>query len=120
MTWQFYHSPAEMETALNEAAMRETDDNSLHFLYYTFPMTENDYALDLYHMLKRKFDTDEYPLSAWSADNGKLFFFLQETLKVGCFPCTFHLRRKRGKKKLLIPIISIISERMPLFSPPVL
>lgn len=81
VTWQFYNSLAEMETALNEAAVQETDDNALHFLYYTFPMTENDHALDLYHTLERKFDAKEKPLSAWCVDNGKLFYYIQETVK---------------------------------------
>ena len=54
VTWRFYNSPAEMETALNEAAAQEMDADSLHFLYYTFPMTEDDHALDLYHILDRK------------------------------------------------------------------
>ncbi len=81
VTWQFYNSLAEMEAALNEAAMQETDGNLLHFLYYTFPMTENDHALDLYYSLKSRFDTEEQPLSVWSADYGKVFYFLQETQK---------------------------------------
>ena len=81
VTWRFYNSSAEMETALDELAMQKTTGNSLHFLYYTFPMTENDYALDLYHTLQRKFDTKEHPLSAWSADDGKLFYYIQETLE---------------------------------------
>ena len=81
VTWRFYNSLAEMETALNEAAMQEIDGNELHFLYYTFPMTENDYALDLYNILKKKFDTKEHPLTAWSADSGKMFYFMQETLE---------------------------------------
>ena len=81
VTWRFYNSLAEMEAALNEASTQETDGKALHFLYYTFPMTENDHALDLYHILERRFDTKEHPLAAWSADNGKLFYFLQETLK---------------------------------------
>lgn len=59
---------------------QETDENLLQFLYYTFPMTENDHALDLYYILKRRFDTNEHPLSVWSADNGKLFHYIQETL----------------------------------------
>lgn len=79
VTWRFYNSLAEMETALNEAAAQEMDEDTLHFLYYTFPMTENDHALDLYHTLKRKFDTEEHPLSVWSGGNGKLFYFIQET-----------------------------------------
>lgn len=83
VTWRFYNSLAEMEAALNEAAMQETDEKTLHFLYYTFPMTENDHALDLYHILKRRFDTQEHPLTATSADNGKLFYFMQETHKEG-------------------------------------
>ena len=80
VTWRFYNSLAEMEAALNETAMQEADGNSFHFLYYTFPMTENDHALDLYHILKRRFDTKEHPLTAWCADNGKLFYYIQETL----------------------------------------
>ena len=83
VTWRFYNSLAEMEAALNEAAMQETDGNLLHFLYYTFPMAENDHALDLYNNLKSRFDTEEHPLSAWSADKGKLFYYTQETLKEG-------------------------------------
>ena len=83
VTWQFYNSLAEMEEALNEAAMQEMDGNSLYFLYYTFPMAENDHALDLYYDLKSRFDTEEHPLSAWSADKGKLFYYTQETLKEG-------------------------------------
>lgn len=79
--WQCYNSLAEMDTALNEAAKQERDGNVFHFLYYTFPTTENDHALDLYRTLQDKFDTDEHPLSAWSGDNGKLFYFIQETLK---------------------------------------
>lgn len=79
--WQCYNSLAEMDTALNEAAKQERDGNVFHFLYYTFPTTENDHALDLYRTLKDKFDTEEHPLSAWSGDNGKLFYFIQETLK---------------------------------------
>ena len=79
--WQCYNSLAEMDTALNEAAKQERDGNVFHFLYYTFPTTENDHALDLYHTLKDKFDLEEHPLSAWSGDNGKLFYFIQETLK---------------------------------------
>lgn len=47
VTWRFYNSLSEMETGLNEAAMRVTDGESLHFLYYTFPMTKDDHALDL-------------------------------------------------------------------------
>lgn len=81
VTWQFYNSLAEMETALNETAMQEMNENSLHFLYYTFPLTENDYALDLFYILKRKFETKEHPLSAWSADSGKMFYYIQETLE---------------------------------------
>ena len=81
VTWRFYNSLAEMEAALNEAEMQETDGNLFHFLYYTFPMTENDHALDLYNTLKSRFDTEEHPLTAWSGDSGKVFYFLQETLK---------------------------------------
>lgn len=77
--WRYYNSLTEMETALNEAAMQEPEGDILHFLYYTFPMTENDHALDLYNTLKRKFDTKEHPLSVWSGDSGKLFYFMQET-----------------------------------------
>ena len=67
VTWQYYNSLEEMETALNEAAMEEIDVDALHFLYYTFPMTENNCALDLYYILKRRFDAKEHPLTAWSA-----------------------------------------------------
>lgn len=81
VTWQFYNSLAEMETALNETAGQEADENAFHFLYYTFPMTENDHALDLYHTLKRRFDAEEHPVTAWSADNGKIFYYIQETIK---------------------------------------
>lgn len=81
ITWRFYNSLAEMETGLNEAAQQETDGDSPHFLYYTFPLTENDHVLDLYHNLKERFDTKEHPLSAWSADDGKMFHFIQETTK---------------------------------------
>ncbi len=81
ITWRFYNSLAEMETALNETAAQEADENSLHFLYYTFPMTENDHALDLYHNLKKRFDTKEHPLTVCSADNGKQFYYSQETLE---------------------------------------
>lgn len=80
VTWRFYNSLADMETALNEAAMQETDKSALHFLYYTFPMTEEEHALDLYNILKSKFDTKEHPLTVWSADNGKLFYYIQETM----------------------------------------
>lgn len=79
ITWRYYNSLTEMETALNEAAMQERDGNALHFLYYTFAMAEDDHALDLYNTLKRKFDTQEHPLSVWSGDSGKLFYFMQET-----------------------------------------
>ncbi len=79
VTWWFFNSLAEMEAALNEAAMQEMDDNSLHFLYYTFPLTENDHVLDLYLILKRRFDTNEHPLTAWRGDKGRLLYFLQET-----------------------------------------
>lgn len=81
VTWQFYNSLAEMETALNETVGQEADENAFHFLYYTFPMTENDHALDLYHTLKRRFDAEEHPVTAWSADNGKIFYYIQETIK---------------------------------------
>ena len=81
MTWRYYNSLGEMETALNEAAMEEIDVDALHFLYYTFPMTENNCALDLYYILKKRFDAKEHPLTAWSTDNGKLFYYIQETLK---------------------------------------
>ncbi len=80
VTWRYYNSLAEMETALNEVAMQEVDGDLLHFLYYTFSMTEDDHALDLYYILKRRFDSEEHPLSAWSADNGKLFYYIQETM----------------------------------------
>ena len=83
VTWQYYNSLEEMETALNEAAMEEIDVDALHFLYYTFPMTENNCALDLYYILKRRFDAKEHPLTAWSTDNGKLFYYIQETVKEG-------------------------------------
>lgn len=82
VTWRYYNSLAEMETGLNEAAMQETDEDALHFLYYTFPMTENDHVLDLYNALKEKFDTEKHPLSVWSADNGKMFHLIQETMEV--------------------------------------
>ncbi len=81
VTWRFYNSLAEMEAALNEAARQEMDVDSIHFLYYTFPMTENDHALDLYYILKRRFDSEEHPLIACSTDKGKLFYYIQETLK---------------------------------------
>ena len=81
VTWRYYNSLGEMETALNEAAMEEIDVDALHFLYYTFPMTENNCALDLYYILKKRFDAKEHPLTAWSTDNGKLFYYIQETLK---------------------------------------
>ena len=81
VTWRYYNSLGEMETALNEAAMEEIDVDALHFLYYTFPMTENNCALDLYYILKRRFDAKEHPLTAWSTDNGKLFYYIQETVK---------------------------------------
>ncbi len=80
VTWFYYNSLAEMETALNEAAVQEMDGNAFHFLYYTFPMMEDDHALDLYHILKKRFDSQEHPLSAWSTDKGKLFYYLQETM----------------------------------------
>ena len=80
VTWQYYDSLAEMETTLKKTAVRETDADSLYFLYYTFPMAENDHALDLYYTLQKKFDTKEHPLSAWSLDNGKMFYFIQETM----------------------------------------
>ena len=79
VTWQFYNSLAEMEEALEEAAVQETDGNPLHFLYYTFSMTENDHALDLYYALKEKFDTEEHPLTAWRGDKGRMLYFIQET-----------------------------------------
>ena len=81
VTWRFYKSLAEMEEVLNETAIQETDGNLLHFLYYTFSMTENDHALDLYYNLKSRFDTEEYSLTAWSADSGKLFYYKQEIKK---------------------------------------
>ena len=81
VTWSFYNSLAEMETGLNDVAVQEIDGNTLHFLYYTFPMMENDYALDLYYILQKRFDTKEHPLTVWSADEGKLFYFMQETQK---------------------------------------
>lgn len=81
VAWQFYNSLEEMETALNGAVGQENDADSLRFLYYTFPMTENDHALDLYNILKEKFDTEEHPLTVWSADKGKMFYYIQETLK---------------------------------------
>ncbi len=102
VTWRFYHSLAEMETALNETAMQEMDGNSLHFLYYTFPMTENDYALDLYYTLKRKFDTEKHPLSAWSADNGKLFYYMQETLRQENGDTLFHLSNRNSRVNLYV------------------
>ena len=71
VTWRFYHSLAEMDAALNEAVMQEMDGNTLHFLYYTFSMTENDHALDLYNNLKRRFDTEEHPLTAWGVEDRK-------------------------------------------------
>lgn len=97
VTWRFYNSLAEMETGLQEAAMLETDGSSLHFLYYTFPMTEDDHALDLYQTLKGKFDTEEQPMSAWSADSGKLFYFMQETMEEEgeyVFPCLYNRNSK--------------------------
>ncbi len=102
VTWRFYNSLAEMETALNEAAMQETDVNSLHFLYYTFPMTENDHALDLYNILKKKFDTKEHPLTAMSADNGKLFYYMQETLKEKDGYEFVHLDNRNSKVNLYV------------------
>ncbi len=81
VTWRFYNALSDMETAINGMDMQESDGNALHFLYYTFPMTENDHALDLYYMLKTKFDTKEHPLTAWGAGNGKMFRFVQETVK---------------------------------------
>lgn len=81
VTWQFYNSLAEMEAVLNEAAMQERDENSLHFLYYTFPMTGDNHVLDLYQALKRRFDTEEHPLLVWSEDDGKLLQFIQETME---------------------------------------
>ncbi|MCM1124650.1 MAG: LysM peptidoglycan-binding domain-containing protein, partial [Eubacterium sp.] len=80
VTWHFYDSLAEMETALQMAAEQEMDESLLHFLYYTFPMTENDHALDLYNDLKSRYDADGHPFAAWSADDGKLFYYLQETV----------------------------------------
>ena len=44
-------------------------------------MTENDHALDLYYILKQRFDTAEHPLTAWSIDSGKMFCYMQETVK---------------------------------------
>ena len=79
ITWRFYSSLAEMEEELNGVAVQESDGNLLYFLYYTFPMTENDHAVDLYYSLKNRFDTEEHPLSVWSADNGKLIYYMQET-----------------------------------------
>lgn len=102
VTWRFYNSLAEMETALNEASMQEMDVDALHFLYYTFPMTENDHALDLYYILKRKFDTREHPLTAWSADSGKLFYYIQETLKVEDGYEYFYLNRRNSRVNLYV------------------
>ncbi|MDE7197666.1 MAG: LysM peptidoglycan-binding domain-containing protein [Lachnospiraceae bacterium] len=102
ITWRFHNSLAEMETALNETAMQETDGNALHFLYYTFPMTENDHALDLYHVLKRKFDTKEHPLSAWSVDNGKLFYYIQETMQEEDGYELFYLHGRNSKVNLYV------------------
>ena len=93
VTWRFYNSLAEMETALNDTGMQKTDEDPLCFLYYTFPMTEDDHALDLYQILKSEFDTKEHPLTAWSADNGKLFYYIQETLEEEEgyeFSCLYH------------------------------
>lgn len=81
ITWRYYNSLAEMETALDEAARQETEDGLLRFLYYTFPLTENDHALDLYQSLKRDFDEKGHPLRVWGVDRGKMVQFMQETLK---------------------------------------
>ena len=102
VTWRFYNSLAEMETALNEASMQEMDVDALHFLYYTFPMTENDHALDLYYILKREFDTREHPLTAWSADNGKLFYYIQETRKEENGYEYFYLNRRNSRVNLYV------------------
>lgn len=81
VTWRYYNSLTEMEVELKEAGRQERDAKAHHFLYYTFPMTKNDHALDLYYTLQEKFDAKEHPLTAWSADNGKLFYYMQETLE---------------------------------------
>ncbi|MDE6749489.1 MAG: LysM peptidoglycan-binding domain-containing protein [Lachnospiraceae bacterium] len=81
VTWRFYNSIEEMGEVLNEAAIQEADGGSVHFLYYTFPMAENDHAMDLYHVLQRRFDTEEHPLAVWCTDNGKVLSFFQETVK---------------------------------------
>ena len=102
VTWRFYSSLAEMETALNEVSRREAEGASLRFLYYTFPMTENVHALDLYHDLKRRFDTEEHPLTVWSMDNGKLLCFLQETLKMEDGYELIYLRHQSSKVNLYV------------------
>ncbi len=81
ITWRYYNSLAEMETAFDEAAKQETEDGLLRFLYYTFPLAENDHVLDLYQSLKREFDTNGHPLRVWGVDRGKMVQFIQETLK---------------------------------------
>lgn len=118
VTWRFYNSLAEMETGLQEAAMLETDGSSLHFLYYTFPMTEDDHVLDLYQTLKGKFDTEEQPMSAWSADSGKLFYFMQETMEEEgeyVFPCLYNRNSKvnlyvKGRTAYGLTLLNELSE----------
>ena len=102
VTWRFYNSLAEMETALNEASVQEIDRSSLHFLYYTFPIMENDHALDLYYTLKRKFDKKEHPLTAWSADNGKLFYYIQETVEEEDGHEFLYLHSRKSKVNLYV------------------
>lgn len=99
VTWQFFDSLEQMESALavesekKEGAARsetnnETDteednmssDTEIRMLYYAFPLSEDVCALDIYHTMNERYGTEEEPFWAIGGTSGTVYYYVQETI----------------------------------------
>ena len=79
VTWQFYNSLGQMESALQAQETGAETDETFRLSYYAFPWPENLHALDLYNILKERYDSEEHPFMAISLGIGDVYQFTQET-----------------------------------------
>ena len=79
VTWQFYDSLEQMESALAAESDNAASDAEIRMLYYTFPLPEDVRALDIYHTLNERYGTEDQPFWAIGGTNGTVYSYVQET-----------------------------------------
>ena len=90
VNWQFYDSLPKLEEGVQ--ARRENMDEepvsdggadaglTFRMLYYRFPLPKGAHALDIYEVLKERYDTEEHPLCAYSGGHGTNYKIIQNTI----------------------------------------